>query len=246
MLQSRSPFQTRAKNLSNSPSPSSRLGRHFPPVWQVSVFSLLGRNLLRPVELGFIDPHAMQNDRELTPRTAGASLSLRGEGPHRFTQNDHGASYERYGVLQWWIRLKISFARFSASFKFRLLQQLSSDIQEVRPITPCNKGLAPCSDLGMVSGGADQAVGYILGYGRQGSIRSSCARWPGRARRVARPCAGAARPLSCSPASLNGLPTASRRHRLLPGVRCLPSRRRPCRGVMVTCSTLACPSSARC
>ena len=26
----------------------------------------LGNNLLRPVELGSIDPHAMQNDRELT------------------------------------------------------------------------------------------------------------------------------------------------------------------------------------
>jgi len=26
----------------------------------------LGSNLLRPVELGSIDPHAMQNDRELT------------------------------------------------------------------------------------------------------------------------------------------------------------------------------------
>ena len=24
-------------------------------------------------------------------------------------KNDHGASYERYGVLQWWSRLKISF-----------------------------------------------------------------------------------------------------------------------------------------
>jgi hypothetical protein len=43
-------------------------------------------------------------------------------GPHRFTQNDHGASYGRYAVLQWWSRLKISFARFSASFNFRLLQ----------------------------------------------------------------------------------------------------------------------------
>jgi hypothetical protein len=37
-------------------------------------------------------------------------------------KNDHGASYGRYAVLQWWSRLKISFARFSASFNFRLLQ----------------------------------------------------------------------------------------------------------------------------
>ena len=37
-------------------------------------------------------------------------------------KNDHRASYKRYAVLQWWSRLKISFARFSASFSFRLLQ----------------------------------------------------------------------------------------------------------------------------
>src|ERR1700730_5905060 len=67
MLQSRSPFQTHAKNLSNSPSPSSRLGRLFLPVGRNSVMPLLGSNLLlRPVELGSIDPHAMQNDGELT------------------------------------------------------------------------------------------------------------------------------------------------------------------------------------
>ena len=64
MLQSQSPFRTRAKNLSNSPS--SRLGRLFPPFGRNSVMPLLGGNLLlRPVELGSIDPHAMQNDREL-------------------------------------------------------------------------------------------------------------------------------------------------------------------------------------
>src|SRR5258708_7773792 len=65
MLQSRSAFRTHAKNLSNSPSPSSPHGRLFPPFCRVSVFSSLGSNLLlRPVELGSIDPHAMQNDRE--------------------------------------------------------------------------------------------------------------------------------------------------------------------------------------
>src|SRR5580700_4264425 len=67
MLQSRSPFQTRAKNLSNSPSPSSRLGRLFLPFGRNSVIPSLGSNLLlRPVELGSVDPHAMQNDGELT------------------------------------------------------------------------------------------------------------------------------------------------------------------------------------
>src|ERR1700730_11934256 len=67
MLQSRSSSRTRAKNLSNSPSPSSRLGRLFLPFGRNSVIPLLGSNLLRrPVELGSIDPHAMQNDGELT------------------------------------------------------------------------------------------------------------------------------------------------------------------------------------
>src|SRR6202035_4876993 len=66
MLQSRSPFQTRAKNRTNSPSPSSRQGRLFPPFGRISVFYSLGSNLLlRPIELGSVDPHAMQNDREL-------------------------------------------------------------------------------------------------------------------------------------------------------------------------------------
>ena len=37
------------------------------PFGRISVFSLLSSNLLpRPVELGPVDPHAMQNDRELT------------------------------------------------------------------------------------------------------------------------------------------------------------------------------------
>src|SRR5678816_1648822 len=67
MLQSQSPFRTLAQNRSNSPSPSSRQGRRFPPFGRISVFSLLRSNLLlRPVELGPVDPHAMQNDRELT------------------------------------------------------------------------------------------------------------------------------------------------------------------------------------
>src|ERR1700722_11677685 len=67
MLQSRSSSRTLAKNRSNSPSPSSRLGRLFPPFGRNSVMPSLGSNLLRrPVELGSIDPHAMQNDGELT------------------------------------------------------------------------------------------------------------------------------------------------------------------------------------
>src|ERR1700687_2146522 len=66
MLQSRSAFRTLAKNRTNSPSPSSRQGRLFPPFGRISVFYALGSNLLlRPVKLGSVDPHAMQNDREL-------------------------------------------------------------------------------------------------------------------------------------------------------------------------------------
>src|SRR6476660_4000863 len=68
MLQSRSAFRALAKNRTNSPSPSSRQGRLFPPFSRISVFYLLGSNLLlRPVELGPVDPHAMQNDCELAP-----------------------------------------------------------------------------------------------------------------------------------------------------------------------------------
>src|SRR6266851_6019267 len=69
MLQSRSPFRTLAQNRSNSPSPSSRQGCLFPPLGRNSVISLfsLGSNLLlRPVELSSVNPHAVQNDRELT------------------------------------------------------------------------------------------------------------------------------------------------------------------------------------
>src|SRR6478736_10454210 len=78
MLQSRSPFLTRAQNRSNSPSPSSRLGRLFLPSGKNSVMPSLGGNLLlRPVELGSVDPHAMQNDRELTrDRNLGLAESV--------------------------------------------------------------------------------------------------------------------------------------------------------------------------
>ena len=42
-------------------------GTSFPAVWQDLSILPLGCNLLlRPVKLGSVDPHAMQNDRELT------------------------------------------------------------------------------------------------------------------------------------------------------------------------------------
>src|SRR5205814_7609168 len=66
MLQSRLSSRTRAKNLSNSPSPSSRLGRLSYRLARNSLMSSLGSNLLlRPAEFGSVDPHAMQNDCEL-------------------------------------------------------------------------------------------------------------------------------------------------------------------------------------
>src|SRR6201996_4765892 len=65
MLKSRSAFRALAKNRTNSPSPSSRQGRLFPPFGRISGFCSLGSNLLlRPIELGPVDPHAMQNDCE--------------------------------------------------------------------------------------------------------------------------------------------------------------------------------------
>jgi hypothetical protein len=50
-------------------------------------------------------------------------------------QNDQGASYRRYGVLQWRGRLIINFARFSVSFNFRLLQhyQHKADVLKASP-----------------------------------------------------------------------------------------------------------------
>ena len=33
-------------------------------------------------------------------------------------KNDHGASYERYGVLQWWSRLRISFCEVFGVVQF--------------------------------------------------------------------------------------------------------------------------------
>jgi hypothetical protein len=40
-------------------------------------------------------------------------------------KNDHGASYERYGVLQWWSRLKISFCEIFGVVQFSTFATLS-------------------------------------------------------------------------------------------------------------------------
>jgi len=66
-------------------------------------------------------------------------------------KNDHGASYGRYAglVLQPWSRLKIAFARFSSSFKFRLLQHYPSRTDIVSRAYPTPKSIKTGS--GMVS-----------------------------------------------------------------------------------------------
>jgi hypothetical protein len=86
MLQSRSSYQTRAENLSNSPSPSSRLGGLFLPFGKNSVMPLVGGSnlLLRPVELGSIDPHSLGQkqalwERPLVAQTGRSSASRREE-----------------------------------------------------------------------------------------------------------------------------------------------------------------------
>ena len=68
------------------------------PFGRISVFSLLSSNLLlRPVELGPVDPHAMQNDRELT---SDRYLSLAkpvalDESPPNFTADHFGTWVSR-------------------------------------------------------------------------------------------------------------------------------------------------------
>ena len=41
-------------------------------------------------------------------------------------KNDHGASYWRYGILRWRSWQKSTFARFSASFDFRLCNNIGA------------------------------------------------------------------------------------------------------------------------
>ena len=56
------------KNRTISPPPPSRQGRLFPPCRGIPVISLCvlrGSLLRRPVELRSVDPHAVQNNREL-------------------------------------------------------------------------------------------------------------------------------------------------------------------------------------
>src|SRR6516164_3147186 len=68
MLQAQSSFWTHAKNRAISPPPPSRQGRLFPPCRGIPVISLCvlrGSLLRRPVELRFVDPHAVQDNRKL-------------------------------------------------------------------------------------------------------------------------------------------------------------------------------------
>ena len=68
MLKARSPFRALAKNRTISPPPPSRQGRLFPAVSREPRdlrCALRGSLLRRPIELSAVDPHAVQNDREL-------------------------------------------------------------------------------------------------------------------------------------------------------------------------------------
>ena len=99
MLKSRSAFR-RARKKSDELTIAIYPGRDVfsCPFGRISVMPSLGNNLLRPVELGSIDPHAMQNDRELT---GDCNLALRSPlrlaslTPQAFTADHFGTRVSR-------------------------------------------------------------------------------------------------------------------------------------------------------
>src|SRR6187397_2776188 len=99
MLQSRSAFR-RSQKIGRTHH-RHRPGRDvfFPPFSGISVFYLLGSNLLlRPVELGPVDPHAMQNDCELARDRdlgLGSPLRLTSFTPQAFTADHFGTRVSR-------------------------------------------------------------------------------------------------------------------------------------------------------
>jgi hypothetical protein len=52
-------------------------------------------------------------------------------------KNDHGASYERYGVLQWWSRLKISFCEIFGVVQFSTFATLSARNRHAEVVAAC-------------------------------------------------------------------------------------------------------------
>jgi hypothetical protein len=63
-------------------------------------------------------------------------------------KNDHGASYGRYAVLQWWSRLKISFCEIFGVVQFSTFATLSSRKRtSVAPAAMSALGQNPKSDL---------------------------------------------------------------------------------------------------
>ena len=62
-------------------------------------------------------------------RAADRFRTRRYEGPHRFTQNDHGASYRRCGVMQWRRRLKINFCEIFGVVQFSTFATISGEKQ---------------------------------------------------------------------------------------------------------------------
>jgi hypothetical protein len=59
-------------------------------------------------------------------------------------KNDHGASYERYGVLQWWSRLKISFCEIFGVVQFSTFATLLAHIGRRVAIKPSASAIPWC------------------------------------------------------------------------------------------------------
>jgi hypothetical protein len=52
-------------------------------------------------------------------------------------KNDHGASYERYGVLPWWSRVKISFCEIFGIVQFSTFATQSAHFRHARLACKC-------------------------------------------------------------------------------------------------------------
>jgi hypothetical protein len=59
-------------------------------------------------------------------KTADAFFTRRREGSHRFSENDHGASYRRYKVLRRRSGLRISFCEIFSLTRFSTFATLSA------------------------------------------------------------------------------------------------------------------------
>src|ERR1700722_20571043 len=116
MLQSRSAFRALAKKSDELTIAIVPAGTSFPAGWQDLSILLARQQSLRPIELGPVDPHAMQNDCELArdrdpalrsplcltsfnPRPSRWTISGCGSAERRLLQIDNSAAYRiwRFG-----------------------------------------------------------------------------------------------------------------------------------------------------